>query len=131
MCDWIICVQYRSNRKREAERKRSLKMVLNFDFFITCRYYGAYRMGISAELADNVLYGCIRVVGVNRRKEGYFVLFPARAVALLGIPDLMTELSGFILMKSKLLMKSLRISNCFLNTSPPPPGASMPAEPFS
>jgi len=58
-------------------------------------------------------------------------LNPARAVALSGTPALMIELSGFIRMKSKLLMKSLRISNCFRNTGPPPPGALILAVPSS
>lgn len=41
-------------------------------------------MAIFAKLADNGVYGCIRVVGVNRRKESHFGVLGTGAPAMKG-----------------------------------------------
>lgn len=43
-------------------------MFANFVFFITHFLHRTYEIDISAEFADNDLFGCSRVVGINARK---------------------------------------------------------------
>jgi len=56
--DCAMCVEYHSNRKREAKRKRTLKMLPIFRVFVTPLQDSVYEIDIFFKLADNGLFGC-------------------------------------------------------------------------
>jgi len=56
----------------EWHQDRTLKPLTIFVIFVKVCHYGAYEMGIFAELADNEPSGCRAVVGANSLKWGHF-----------------------------------------------------------